>query len=42
MEKNLSFKGKLIVISDFINKKHFCDVFINFHIKISKKSKVIF
>ena len=37
MGKNLSFKGKLIVISDFINKKHFCDVFINFHIKNKQK-----
>ena len=38
-EKNLNFKGKLIVISDFINKKHFCDVFINFHIKNKQKIK---
>lgn len=38
-EKNLGFSGKLVVISDLVNKKHFCDVYINFHINDRKKIK---
>lgn len=42
-EKNLGFKGKLVVISDVLSKRHFCDVYINFHIKSEKKvqSKIL-
>ena len=38
-QKNTNFKGKLVVISDFINTKHYCDYIINFHIENKKKIK---
>ena len=38
-QKKINFKGKLIVISDFNNTKHYCDYIINFHIENKKKIK---
>lgn len=38
-QKNIDFKGKLVVISDFINTQHYCDYIINFHINNKRQIK---
>ena len=36
-EKEVSKYSKIAVIDDLLNKKHFCNLYINYHTKILKK-----
>ena len=38
-EKRVTKQSKVAVIDDLFNKKHFCDLYINYHNKLAKKYK---
>ena len=39
-EKEVIKYSKILVIDDLLNKKHFCNLYVNYHAKISKKGKI--
>ena len=41
-EKEVSKYSKIAVIDDLLNKKHFCNLYINYHMKILKKKINLF
>ena len=40
-EKEVSKHSKIAVIDDLLNKRHFCDLYINYHKKLLKNEKIL-